>query len=38
MNKYQLLREKFDKKEKMVGASMVIFNNTIILEKMAKRD
>lgn len=38
MNKYQLLREKFDKKEKIVGASMVIFNNTIILEKMAKRD
>ncbi|MBQ3115740.1 MAG: hypothetical protein IJC07_01795 [Clostridia bacterium] len=37
MNKYQVLREKFDNREKIVGASMVIFNNTIILEKMASR-
>lgn len=38
MNKYQLLKEKFINREKIVGASMVIFNNTIILEKMASRN
>lgn len=38
MNKYELLKSKFDNREKIVGASMTIFNNTIILEKMAKRD
>lgn len=38
MNKYELLKQKFDNGEKIVGTSMTIFNNTIILEKMAKRD
>ena len=38
MNKYELLREKFDKKEKIVGASMAMFNNTFILNRMAMRD
>ena len=38
MNKYELLKEKFDKKKKIIGASMTIFNNMIILEKMAKRE
>ena len=38
MNKYDLLKSKFDSRDKIVGASMTIFNNTIILEKMAKRD
>ena len=37
MNKYELLRSKFDNKEKIVGASLVMFNNTLILEKMATR-
>lgn len=38
MNKYELLKVKFDKREKIVGTSMTIFNNTVILEKMAKRE
>lgn len=38
MNKYELLRKKFDDKEKIVGASMAMFNNTFILGKMAVRD
>ncbi len=38
MNKYQELKSKFDNCEKIVGASITIFNNTIILEKMAMRD
>lgn len=38
MNKYELLKSKFDNNEKIVGTSMVMFNNTLILEKMAKRD
>ena len=37
MNKYLTLKEKFEKREKTVGVSMTIFNNTIILEKAAKR-
>ena len=37
MNKYELLREKFDKKEKIVGACMAMFNNTYILNRMAQR-
>ena len=38
MNKYESLKNKFDKAEKVVGTSMVMFNNTLILEKIAKRD
>jgi 2-keto-3-deoxy-L-rhamnonate aldolase RhmA len=38
MNKYEILSEKFKKQQKVVGTSMVIFNNSVILEKMAKRD
>lgn len=38
MNKYELLSEKFKKQEKIVGTSMTIFNNTFILEKMARRE
>lgn len=37
MNNYESLKEKFDKREKIIGTSMTIFNNTVILEKMAKR-
>lgn len=38
MDKYNLLREKFDKKEKIVGTSLTMFNSSIILEKMSKRE
>ena len=38
MNKYLTLKNKFESKEKIVGTSMTMFNNTIILEKMAKRE
>lgn len=38
MNKYETLRNKFDQRDKIVGASLTIFNSTIILEKMAKRE
>lgn len=38
MNNYLALKNKFDNKEKIVGTSLTIFNNTIILEKMAKRE
>lgn len=38
MNKYESLRQKFDAKEKIVGTSMVMFNNTLVLEKIAKRE
>lgn len=38
MNNYEKLKTKFDNREKVVGTSMTIFNNTIILEKMAKRE
>lgn len=37
MDNYQLLRKKFDQKEKIVGTTLAIFNNTIILEKMSSR-
>lgn len=37
MNKYEQLREKFDRQEKIVGTSMTIFKDTIILEKMSRR-
>ena len=32
MNKYEQLRKKFDRQEKIVGTSMTIFKDTIILE------
>lgn len=38
MNKYEILSKKFKNQEKIVGTSMGIFNNTLILEKMAKRE
>lgn len=38
MNKYEILAEKFKKQEKIVGSSMAFFNNTLILEKMTKRE
>lgn len=38
MNKYEILSEKFKSQEKIVGTSMGLFNNTLILEKMAKRE
>ncbi len=38
MDKYSGLKEKFDKKQKVVGTSLTMFNSSIILEKMAKRE
>ena len=38
MNKYQLLKSKFDNREKIVGACMAMFNNTFILNRMAMRE
>ena len=38
MNKYQELSQKFANREKIVGASMAMINNTLLLEKMAKRE
>ena len=38
MDKYSLLKEKFTNKEKIVGTSLTMFNSSIILEKMTKRD
>ena len=38
MDKYQLLKSKFDNMEKIVGSTMTIMHNSLILEKMAARD
>ena len=38
MNKYHALADKFNNQEKVVGTSMVMFNNTLIIEKIAKRE
>lgn len=38
MDKYQLLKSKFDNMEKIVGSTMTIMRNSLILEKMAARE
>ena len=38
MNKYEIFEDKLKNRKKIVGASMMMINNTLILEKMAKRD
>ncbi len=38
MNKYNALADKFNNREKVVGTSMAMFNNTLIIEKIAKID
>jgi hypothetical protein len=37
MDRYQLLKKKFDEKEKIVGTTMTIINSSLVLEKMAGR-
>ena len=38
MDRYQLLKKKFDEKEKIVGTTMTIINSSLVLEKMAGRE
>ena len=38
MDKYNALKSKFDNREKIVGTTMTIMNNSLILEKMAGRE
>ena len=37
MDRYQLLKNKFDQKEKIVGTTMTMISSSLILEKMAGR-
>ncbi len=37
MNNYEILKSKFESREKIVGISMTMFDNTLILEKAVKR-
>ncbi len=38
MTRYEVLKEKFQKREKIIGTTMSMFNNTLILEKMNRPD
>ena len=38
MDRYQLLKNKFDQKEKIVGTTMTMLSSSLILEKMAGRE
>jgi 2-dehydro-3-deoxyglucarate aldolase/4-hydroxy-2-oxoheptanedioate aldolase len=38
MDRYNLLKTKFDKKEKIVGTTMTMISSSLILEKMAGRE
>ena len=38
MDRYNLLKTKFDKKEKIVGTTMTMIGSSLILEKMAGRE
>ena len=38
MDRYSLLKSKFDNKEKIVGTTMTMLNSSLILEKMAGRE
>ena len=38
MDRYHLLKQKFDSCSKVVGATFMSFNNSLILEHMARRE
>lgn len=38
MNRYEALKAKFDRREKVVGTTMIMLNNPVLLEKMNRAD